>query len=187
MKMLQALATESVPLEETFFADGDAITPEQYAAAFTTGVARTTRFLLSRGCSATLAEEVAQAAWVKGWEQHAKLREPEKVLNWVNTIAFNLFRSEFRRRDVAELAPDVPVAPQTGPGAIDMQRIFEKCTPVERTLLRKHYLDGYTSKEIAQHLDCSAVTVRVRLLRLRRSIQKAMTSAKQVRALQQCA
>lgn len=187
MKLVECVVTETTPLRQSFAAQGDAITSEQYAVAFAGGVARTTRFLLSRGCSATLAEEVAQAAWVKGWEQHTKLREPEKVLNWVNTIAFNLFRSEFRRRDVAELAPDVAVAPQTGPGAIDIQRILEKCSPIERTLLRKHYLAGYTSKEIAHQLDCSAVTVRVRLLRLRRSIQKAMTLKPARAAQQNCA
>lgn len=173
MKTAQDLTTKITPSGRTLSADGGAITGEQYAAAFAAGNTRTSCFLLSRGCYPTLAEELSQAAWVRGWEHHSKLREPEKVLPWVNSIALNLFRSEFRRREVSESTPDVPVAPQTGPGAIDVQRILEKCSPTEQTLLRGHYVAGYTSKEIAQHLDCSAVTVRVRLLRLRHSIRTA--------------
>jgi RNA polymerase sigma factor (sigma-70 family) len=131
--------------------------------------------LLSRGCSQAVAEETAQAAWAKGWEHRAKLREPEKVVNWVNTIAFNLFRSEFRRREFAIVTPEVPIAPQTGPIAIDAQRILEQCSPTERALLRNYYSDGYTSKEIAQQMNCSPVTVRVRLMRLKSRIQMVMT------------
>jgi RNA polymerase sigma factor (sigma-70 family) len=54
--------------------------------------------------------------------------------------------------------------------------MLEKCSPTDRALLRKHYLAGFTSSEIAQHLNCSAVTVRVRLLRLRRRMQTEMTA-----------
>ena len=176
MKTAEALVTDITPPGKALSADGDAITSEQYAAAFAAGCARTTRFLISRGCSPALAEEMSQAAWAKGWEHHSKLREPEKVLNWVNSIAFNLFRGEFRRREVAAPAVDVPITPQTGPGVIDAQRILEHSSPSESALLRKHYFDGYTSTEIAQQMNCSPVTVRVRLLRLKRRIHMVMTA-----------
>lgn len=173
MSTTETAATKTTPPGKFVTAGGGVMTREQYAAAFVAGSARTTGFLLSRRCSPALAEELSQAAWVRGWEHRSKLREPEKVLPWVNSIAFNLFRSEFRRREVAGLTSDVPVAPQTGPDAIDIQRILEKCTPTERALLRGRHLAGYTSKEMAQHLDCAAVTVRVRLVRLRHSIRTA--------------
>jgi RNA polymerase sigma factor (sigma-70 family) len=142
--------------------------------------------LLSRGCSLAVAEETSQAAWAKGWEHRSKLREPERVVNWVNTIAFNLFRSEFRRREFAIVTPEAPIAPQTGPSAIDAQRILEQCSPSERALLQNYYSAGYTSKEIAQQMNCSPVTVRVRLMRLKRRIQMVMT-ARQIGAEQICA
>lgn len=123
-----------------------------------------------------MAEELAQAAWAKGWECRSKLRDREKVVPWVNTIALNLFRSQFRRREFTTQAPDVPIAPQTSPSAIDAQRVLERCSPAERVLLQKHYRVGFTGTEIAQQMNCSAVTIRVRLLRLRRRIRKAMTA-----------
>jgi DNA-directed RNA polymerase specialized sigma24 family protein len=186
IKTAEACATDTTLRGKGFDADGNAITREHYAAAYAVGFPRTACFLLSRGCSPALAEEIAQAAWARGWEHHSKLREPEKVVHWVNTIAFNLFRSEFRRREVTVLTPDVPMAPQTGPGAIDAQRILAQCSPTERTLLHNHYSAGYTSAEIAQRMNCSAITVRVRLMRLRRRLQMVMT-AEPVSALQVCA
>jgi RNA polymerase sigma factor (sigma-70 family) len=176
MKPTKALAAETTPLTKADLGAGDVMTPEQYAAAYAAGCTRTTRFLISRGSSPALSEEMAQAAWTKGWEHRSKLREPEKVVNWVNTIAFNLYRGEFRRREFAIVAPEVPIAPQTGPSTIDAQRILEQCSPSERALLQNYYSAGYTSKEIAQQMNCSPVTVRVRLMRLKRRIQMVMTA-----------
>src|SRR5690606_17626752 len=96
---------------------------------------------------------------------------------WVNTIAFNLYRGQFRRRETAAQELDVAIPPQTGPGAIDIQRVFEQCNPAERALLQKHYAAGYTSGEIAQQMNCPAITVRVRLRRLRHRIRMTMTAA----------
>lgn len=178
MKTTEASAAETTSLTTAYYNAGDeVITAEQYATAYGAGRMSTVRFLLSRGCSSALAEETAQAAWAKGWQHHAKLREPEKVVNWVNTIAFNLFRGEFRRRTFAAVTPEVPVAPQTGPGVIDAQRILEHCSPSERALLQKYYSAGHTSKEIAEQMNCSPVTVRVRLMRLKRRIQMVMTGS----------
>lgn len=185
MSTTKAFAVDAAPPTRACSSDGDRITAEQYATAYGSGRLSTVRLLLSRGCSSALAEELSQAAWARGWEYHPKLREPEKVVNWVNTIAFNLFRSGFRKREFAVLAPEVPIAPQTGPGVIDAQRILEHCSPTERALLRKHYSDGYTSTEIAQQMNCSAVTVRLRLLRLRRRIRMVMT-ARPIGAAQTC-
>lgn len=171
---LKNLAAETSPQGGP---DRDTITLEQFAAAYAPGRLRTEHFLISRGCSSELAEEMAQAAWTKGWEHHAKLREPEKVANWVNTIAFNLFRSQFRKREFAVETPEIATAPETGPGAIDVQRALKLCDPTERALLQKHYSAGYSSTEIAQQMNCSAITVRVRLLRLRRRLRMTMTAA----------
>jgi len=166
--------TETLPVGRPLVAESDVMTAQQYSDAYVSGCARTARFLISRGSSPELAEETAQAAWVKGWEHRANLRESDKVMNWVNTIAFNMYRGGFRRREVDRADADIAISPQTGPGAIDVQRVLARCSPAERELLQGHYTAGYTSKELAQRMNCSPVTVRVRLLRLRRRIQTAM-------------
>ncbi|HLN26757.1 MAG TPA: sigma factor, partial [Gemmataceae bacterium] len=61
-----------------------------YAEAFENGYGATRRFLLSRGALVEDAEEIAQAAWVRGWEFRGQLRDPSRVSYWVNSIARNL-------------------------------------------------------------------------------------------------
>src|SRR6266699_3194921 len=68
----------------------------EYADAFQKGYSATRRFLLSRGAALDEAEEIAQAAWVRGWEYIDQLRDPAMVNFWVNSIARNLFRARFR-------------------------------------------------------------------------------------------
>ena len=68
----------------------------EYADAFQNGYSATRRFLLSRGAAIEEAEEIAQAAWVRGWEYRDQLRDPSMVSFWVNSIARNLFRARFR-------------------------------------------------------------------------------------------
>ena len=67
-----------------------------YADAFESGFGATRRFLVSRGLAVEEAEEIAQDAWVRGWEHRDQLREPRLVGYWVNAIARNLFRAKFR-------------------------------------------------------------------------------------------
>ena len=69
---------------------------EDYATAFQTGYGATRRFLISRGAPKDEAEEIAQAAWARGWEYRDQLRDPGLVGFWVNSIARNLFRARFR-------------------------------------------------------------------------------------------
>lgn len=146
------------------------MTQEQYSRAYTKGYPSTVRFLVSRGLSGASAEEAAQAAWAKGWEYRQNLRNPQRVSSWVNTIALNLFRNWFRRRESPEELPEIPTPPRIDPRAIDLHRTLEKCDARDRELLEGHYLEGYTSEELGAKTGCTAVAVRVRLLRVRRKL-----------------
>ena len=69
-----------------------------FSDAYVKGFPVTLQFLRSLGIDPDRAEEIAQAAWAKGWEKRRSLREQERLIPWANTIALNLFRSWFRRR-----------------------------------------------------------------------------------------
>jgi RNA polymerase sigma factor (sigma-70 family) len=88
----------------------------------------------------------------------------------VNTIALNLFRNWFRRRESPEELPEIATAPKMDPRAIDLHRSLDRCGPRDRQLLEEHYLEGYTSEELAQRTGCTPVAVRVRLMRVRRKL-----------------
>ena len=98
-----------------------------YAAAFETGYSATRRFLLARGAPLEDAEEIAQAAWVRGWEFREQLRDPGLVGFWVNSIARNLFRARFRAR--VAMPMDGVEAPYTmNLEEIELHRLLERCS-----------------------------------------------------------
>jgi len=150
------------------------MTQEQFADAYAGGLRLTVRFMVSRGVGPDTAEEAAQAAWVRGWERRRQLRNPKRLQTWVNAIALNVLRNEYRRRQTSELPLDIAIPPRANPRAIDLRRVLEKCKPAEREMLHKHYIAGYTSKDLAAQGDGTASGVRVRLLRLRRRLQTLM-------------
>jgi RNA polymerase sigma factor (sigma-70 family) len=153
------------------------MTREEYASAYLSGYTSTARWLASRGLSGDTALETAQAAWARGWERLAQLRDSKTVLTWVNTIALNLYRTSLRHPIFEQLAETLPL-PSTQPtahlAAIDVDRILSGCKSTDRVVLQRRYIEGYRIREIARAHGCSEGAVRIRLLRARRSLVKGL-------------
>jgi len=145
--------------------------PNIYAEAFQCGFGATRRFLMSRGAPHDEAEEIAQAAWARGWEHREQLRDPGLVNFWVNSIARNLFRARFRSRAAVPLedSPEPFYAFDTD--AIELNRLLERCDSGDRRLL-ENSLCGYSAEELAREIGITSTGIRVRLLRARQSLKK---------------
>jgi len=154
------------------------ITDECFSIGYQKGFPLTVRFLLSRGLSYELALETAQAAWTKGWEKRAQLRQPALLLTWTNTIALNIYRSSLRRESQDETLPPPAASISLDVSAIDVERILTRCKPTDRKLIRNHYINGYKAREIAQLDGCSETAVRIRLYRARRKLQHQLLKPK---------
>jgi RNA polymerase sigma factor (sigma-70 family) len=150
------------------------LTEQQYEKAYRQGYPRTVRFLLSTGVPSDLAEELAQAAWARGWERRGQLKSQGAVGVWVNTIAKNLVRVDYRRRRPAEELTEGAAVVQPDYDASAVAEILAYCSPVDRRLLEQHYLEGWSSNELAPRLGISPVSVRVRLLRIKQSLREAL-------------
>jgi len=147
----------------------------EYAKAFETGFPATRRFLLSRGAAVEEAEEIAQAAWARGWEFRDQLRDPGLVGFWVNSIARNLFRARFRAKVMAPM--DGVEAPyQMNLEEIELHRLLERCSGRDRQLLEQS-LEGYSAEEIARVEGITSTGIRVRLLRIRQSLRQQLAVA----------
>jgi RNA polymerase sigma factor (sigma-70 family) len=153
------------------------MTTKDYAQAYETGFQKTVRFLLSRGVEALTAEESAQAAWARGWEKRKHLKDAKRVVQWVNTIALNIFRGRYRKESREEALPvvDFAVVPENRTARVDLARSAEQCSTRDWQLLTAHYVDGYTSDEIAEQMDLNAVTVRVRISRAKSKLRGFLT------------
>lgn len=149
---------------------------EDYARAYQDGYSKTVRFLASTGAPLDLAEEVAQAAWVRGWERLSQLRHVQALTFWINSIAKNLLRSNYRKQQLStELQETTLVENPLESEPIDAHRMFEGCTETEKELLNLYYLEGYTSQELSSTFGLSAVGVRVRLTRLKKTLVGRMS------------
>ena len=120
------------------------------------------------------AEEIAQAAWARGWEFREQLRDPCLVAFWVNSIARNLFRARFRgpiQREIDETKMDSGQAVYTlDLDAIEVGRLLDRCPQRDRQLLERS-LEGYSAEEIAISEGITPTGIRVRLLRIRQSLR----------------
>jgi DNA-directed RNA polymerase specialized sigma24 family protein len=149
------------------------MTREEYGTAYEKGFRLTVRFLVSRGLFADAAEETAQAAWAKGWERLAQLRNEHMLLTWVNSIALNLYRS-IRRKPQHQPLPELSGPPKVNLAAIDVSLILTRCKPVDRVVLQKRYLEGWGIRDIARTHGWTETAVRIRLVRARRSARARM-------------
>jgi DNA-directed RNA polymerase specialized sigma24 family protein len=147
-----------------------AMRPEEYGHAFESGFGATRRFLLAHGAPLEDAEEIAQAAWVRGWEYREQLRDPHLVNFWVNSIARNLFRARFRapiKVPIDTLNPSYTM----DLAEIELHRLIEMCPGRDRHLLRQS-LEGFSAEEIARDAGITPTGIRVRLLRIRQSLRQ---------------
>jgi DNA-directed RNA polymerase specialized sigma24 family protein len=146
------------------------MTRDGYGQAYQRGFDLTVRFLLSRGVARDTANEVAQAAWVRGWERHGQLRNDDFVLTWVNTIALNVYRSLLRNESLVsrELGQVKDRVVAIDLAAIDVNRMLSSCGSRDRILMEQ-YMDGFTMAEIAHKNNSTETAIRIRLLRARRA------------------
>ncbi len=149
--------------------------PEQYAQAFQTGFGLTRRFLIARGVQREDAEEIAQAAWVRGWEYRDQLRAPELVGFWVNSIARNLLRARFRAHTEVWMGERWDPAYSMSLEWIDVARMLNFCSERDRALLEQ-ILEGYSAEEIAQTVGITSTGIRVRLLRARQALRRRIAA-----------
>jgi DNA-directed RNA polymerase specialized sigma24 family protein len=149
------------------------MTRDGYGLAYQKGFTLTVRFLLSRGAQREYAMEVAQSAWVRGWERLHQLRDEATVVTWVNTIALNAYRRVMRREAPSQELPDVVSPNGIDIAAIDVHRILNYCRPAERVLFEQQ-MSGATTEEIARKQGVTETAIRIRLLRARRATRSRL-------------
>ncbi len=154
------------------------MTRAEYGQAYEDGWIRTVRFLLSRGAERDRAADIAQGAWLKGWERLHQLRDDGMVLSWVNTIALNLYRRELYRCEPCLERFRVDVPPEKAGrsttinwAAIDLARLLYSCGRRDRVLLEAQLI-GVTAQEFARKHGATQTAIRSRFLRARQAARR---------------
>ncbi|MEG0184174.1 MAG: RNA polymerase sigma factor [Stenotrophomonas sp.] len=134
-------------------------------------------------------EDIAQEAFVKGWQQLHQLRSGTSFLPWLRQITRNLARDWLRAQrgrpltgEAAEVA--LTMAADPTPGAVDrLQRLEEEVAAEDiisalpadsREVLLLYYREGQHSQQVADLLGLSDAAVRKRLSRARVQVREGL-------------
>ncbi|HVJ38519.1 MAG TPA: sigma-70 family RNA polymerase sigma factor [Stenotrophomonas sp.] len=134
-------------------------------------------------------EDIAQEAFLRAWQQLARLNNPTSFLPWLRQITRNLARDWLRAQrhrplsgEAAELAIGMAADPGLSP-AEQWQRVEEEIAaeelisalpPESRETLLLYYREGQRSQQVAQLLGLSDAAVRKRLSRARALVREQM-------------
>jgi RNA polymerase sigma factor (sigma-70 family) len=132
-------------------------------------VARTAYVLLG---NADLAQDVAQEAFLVGWRDLRRLRDPSLFRAWITGIAVNLCRR--RRRERRGVVFEHEEASEAGPGEseradlrIVVRRALDGLPPGMRDTVVLRFYCQFSEREIGAALGVPVGTVKSRLTRAR--------------------
>jgi RNA polymerase sigma-70 factor, ECF subfamily len=150
---------------------GQQFVREHYAAIY--------RYLLSLTRQAERAADLTQETFLRGWRHLGAYQGRGSLRSWLYQIAYREFLQAVRRQreqvgweDVAE-----PAAPDgvDWTEALGLRDAVDRLPLEERELVLLHYLEGYTSAEIARIVEIPAGTVRYRLAHAREGLRAALS------------
>jgi RNA polymerase sigma-70 factor, ECF subfamily len=149
-------------------------------------VHRTARAILGNEADA---QDATQEAFVAAWRHLPRLRDPERFDAWFGRILVNACRMALRtRRGVREIAidgdgRDTPFTVRrtdradpadTAIDAMAFDRAFDRLSVDERAILTLHHLEARGLPEVAAILGIPVGTVKSRLLRARRALERSL-------------
>lgn len=128
------------------------------------------RYLIRIGAERSLAEDLAQDAFVR-WSTSRAIEWPEdRARAYLFTIATRLLTDWWRRRrrDISwDDVGEEPQAIEMQPGSLFSSRAWAVLSPRQQQLLWLAYVEEFTHDEIASIADVSSGSVRVLLSRAR--------------------
>ncbi len=123
------------------------------------------------------AEDAMQDTFTKAIQHFDSLRDAAKTRPWLFGIARRVCADKGRKKHrVQPLTDQVYVAPcAEDPRVGKLQVTLSRLSASYREVLTLHYLDGYSTIDLAKNLGLKAATVRKRLARARLKVHQLMT------------
>lgn len=122
--------------------------------------------------------EVSQEVFLTVYRQISSLRNKEGLSSWIYRItvnaALNFLKKNYRLKEISsdEIESEYD---EKGYADVDMKdyfaRVFERMSPMERSMIIMRDMDGLSYREIADLLDCKEGTVMSRLFNARKKFR----------------
>jgi RNA polymerase sigma-70 factor (ECF subfamily) len=127
------------------------------------------------------AEDAVQSTWSIAWRKLGSLRDPDRLHQWLVSVAANEARQLVRkqhRHPVIQIdisgRPSAADDPADAIGRIDLVNALAHLRPDDRVLLSLRYVAGLDSIEIGQLMGMSPSGVRGHLSRLNDRLRKEL-------------
>ncbi|KPK00950.1 MAG: hypothetical protein AMS20_14545 [Gemmatimonas sp. SG8_28] len=131
------------------------------------------------------AADLVQAAFIKGYEQLASCRDPERVGAWLFRIGANQCRDylkNWRRKKVELDETSAPASESENPEGTTLRgelmeqihRALDRLPPDEREAFVLKHIEGLSYKEISVLLEASVPALKMRVHRARESLQELL-------------
>ena len=134
----------------------------------------------------SLAEDVVQETLLRAWRSLDALGDEKAAKPWLLTIARRELARVFERKrfptvdiDAANEAQHEALAVTDGHEVDEMRRAILRLDVIHREPLVLQVLLGYSTEEIAKHLDISVPAVLTRLFRARQVLREQLTGSKE--------
>lgn len=133
--------------------------------------------------NATVAEDLAQEAFVRVWERLDRFEGGARFAPWILKVTANVVlshgrtrRRKFDREQPAEWLDEVAeTRPAAPPGAgIDLERAIGSLPKGARTVFVLHDVEGLRHREISELLGVAEGTTKAQLHRARRMLREAL-------------
>lgn len=135
-------------------------------------------FVMKLGADQASAEDAAQTAYAAAFRSWDGIRHPEA---WVRKVATRAYFNDLGRQGRRDhplhddlLIDDMELAENVA----QVDHVFDvlRRLPERQRIVMAWHLDGYSPREIAEQLDCSAESIRQALRRARESIKRMLAA-----------
>jgi RNA polymerase sigma-70 factor (ECF subfamily) len=132
------------------------------------------------GGDRSLAEDIVQDAWLRAVDHWPRRGVPDNPRAWLVRVAHNLIASHFRRRRPRFVDPteiefgEEPSYPDTPSAAALVSWGLSRLRRNQSLLLEAFYLEGKSTREIAEGQGLSERAVEGRLRRARQNLEKRL-------------
>ena len=158
---------------------------EAFEELYRVNVGRVYALCLRMAGDPTLAEELAQEAFVRAWQKLGSFRGASAFSTWLHRVTVNVVlghrrstaRREARVRAVGDDFPHDVAGPEAGTAeSIDLERAISSLPDGARTVFVLHDVEGFRHQDVSRLMGIAVGTSKAQLHRARKLLRKALTS-----------